>query len=408
MPKFRYKAKKGPQEIVTGIVVAANADEAAADVFNQGLAVLEIVAEDPSAVQLPSKTAKVLFISRHVPAEQVALFTRQLYDLMEADVPVLWAFAVITKQIQHPKLKEIIRQVTVFIKGGGSLSAAMAQHPETFPPYYVNLIASGEMSGRLTEVLGRLAQFMEKDLEVRAKVKSGLTYPLVVLGVGLITIFVLLTFVLPRLAGIFEEFDAELPAVTQAVLSFSGFMNYTWYIWVLGAIGLVFLVKKLLSVSAYRSVFDKHTLNVPIIGDYIRQAELGRFGRTLGTMLENGVAIVPALESVSSGVSNLVLREELVRSAQRVKNGAALTEAMRQSPLFSEMALSMISVGEESGKMHKGLFKMADACERQTESLTSTFVTLVGPAVLVMIVMVVGFVILAMLLPIFQMNLIIN
>jgi type II secretory pathway component PulF len=341
---------------------------------------------------------------------QAALFqfTRQLADLLEAGIPLARCMELLSRQRQFPRMVEIIESMTVTLQQGGSLSLALAQYPNVFSPLYVHTVKAAEASGQLPLVLNRLAQFLEADMQMQSKVKSSLLYPAIIFLVGLLTLFVLLSFVLPRLTLMFEDFDTQLPLVTRMVMAVSEIFAHFWWLMALVIAGAVLGTNSYLKTDKGKAALDGVVLRIPLLRSFIENTQLSRFSRTLGMLLESGVPIVPALESVTLVVDNSALQEEVEKMTLRVKSGMSLTQAIKASSLFPEMALDLIAVGQESGKLEKGLYKLAANCERSSKDMAEAFVTILGPAVLVVVVGMVGFMIVAMLLPMFQMNMIIN
>jgi general secretion pathway protein F len=269
-------------------------------------------------------------------------------------------------------------------------------------------VRAAESSGQLPLVLNRLAQFLEADMQMLAKVKASLLYPAIILLVGLMTLFVLLSFVLPRLTLMFEDFDAQLPLITRMVVGTSQIFARFWWLMAIVLAAAIWWTRSYLQKPEGKAALDRLSLKIPLLKSFIENTQLSRFARTLGMLLESGVPIVTALESVTMVVDNSILQEEIKKMALKVKSGMGLAQAIKTSALFPEMAVDLIAVGQESGKLEKGLYKLAGLCERSSQEMSQVFVTILGPAVLVMVVGVVGFMIVAMLLPMFQMNMIIN
>jgi type II secretory pathway component PulF len=296
----------------------------------------------------------------------------------------------------------------VVLQQGGSLSFALSKYPEIFPPLYIHTIKAAEVSGQLPLVLNRLAGFLESDIQMQARVRSSLLYPAIIFVVGMLTLFVLLSFVLPRMTSMFEDFDAQLPLATRIVVAISGVFAQFWWLMAVGITAAVWWCRAYLMTQPGKLWIDRSSLKVPLLRTFIENAQISRFSRTLGMLLESGVPIVTALESVTLVVDNRALQEEVKKMTAKVKAGMSLTQAVKTSPLFPEMAVDLISVGQESGKLENGLYKLAASAERKAQEMAGTFVTILGPAVLVVVVGIVGGMIVAMLLPMFQMNMIIN
>jgi type II secretory pathway component PulF len=270
------------------------------------------------------------------------------------------------------------------------------------------MVKSGELGGYLSKVLNRLADFIEQDLIMRSQIKSSLLYPVIIFCVGLLTMFVLLTFVLPRLTVMFDDFGAALPLPTQIVIAVSGFFAQFWWL-ILGVVGGgIYYLQSWLKTTPGRLSLESFVMKVPILNEFVQSAQTALFAKTMATLLENGVTITAALESVTATMDNLLLKEHMQTVTLKVKQGGSLMDALKGSNYFSEVALNLIAVGEESGKLEKGLNKLAVMYERLTTETAKNFVTILGPMVLVVVVAIVGFVIIAMLLPMFSMNMIIN
>ena len=406
MPQFFYKAKNGPRNIVTGHIQADTLAHAISKLIQASHIPIEVKPCEPvtalhSVDKRPSQTLKV---------SRLALFqfTRQLTDLLEAGIPLNRCMELFLRQRQFPVMVKVVESMAVFLQQGGSLSSALAKHPAVFSPLYINAVKAAEASGQLPTVLNRLAQFLEQDMQMQAKIKSSLLYPAIIFLVGVLTIFILLSFVLPRLTMMFEDFDAALPFATQMVIDLSQVFARFWWLMMGGAVTAILWIKQFLTTARGRIWKDTVVLKIPLLKSFIENTQLSRFARTLGMLLESGVPVTAALESVTAVVDNTVLREEVKKIAVKVKDGMSLAQAIKASPLFPAVAIDLITVGQESGKLERGLYKLASGCERSSQELAQTFVTILGPAVLVIVVGIVGSIIVAVLLPMFRMNMIIN
>jgi len=405
MVQFSYKAKSGPQNVINGFIEAETLAEAVTKLTNAGKMPIDVKLHMKAALPANEKNAGP---GIRVPQAAIYQFTRQLADLLEAGIPLTRCMELLSRQRQYPLMVEIIESMTVLLKQGGSLSLALSKNPNIFSPLYIHTVKAAESSGQVPLVLNRLAQFLEADMQLQSKTKASLLYPAIIFLVGLATLFVLLSFVLPRLTLMFEDFDAQLPLVTRIVVAVSQIFAHFWWLMALVITGAVFWTRSYLKTEKGKAWIDGFTLKIPLLKSYIENTQLSRFARTLGMLLESGVPIVTALESVVLVVDNSALQEEVRKMALKVKSGMSLTQAIKTSTLFPEMAVDLIAVGQESGKLEKGLYKFAANCERSSQELAQTFVTILGPAVLVLVVGMVGFMIVAMLLPMFQMNMIIN
>ncbi len=409
MAKFFYKAKKGPGEETEGLIEANDLDQAVEKITALGYVPVDVDIFIPQRKKnLFQKKERNSFFSRKVSPSALVTLTRQLYDLVDSGVPFLRALSIVKRQSFNPYLKKALGEMHAFIQDGGLFSDALSQHKDIFPDLYIHMVKAGEMSGNLDVILDRLAMFLEKDDEIRAKVKNSLIYPGLILGVGGITIFVLLTFVIPRLTEMFDEVGSSLPLPTVVLMSMSGFLARFWWLFLLGIIFIVFSLRRFGSTPSGKLWLDQKRLQAPVLGALVQQAEVGRFARTLSMLLESGVTIVPALESVSEVLTNEVLRNDARDMAKRVDGGSSLNEALKESSGFPEIAKNMIIIGEEAGRLDQALLKLAISYEKKVDLQTKTVTSLLEPILIVGIGLVVGFVVISMLLPIFQMNFIIQ
>ena len=405
MAQYIYKAKNGPKDVISGFIEADSIADAVNKLTNAGQVPIDVKLQ--MKITLPSAEKNKVSVNK-ISQQALFQFTRQLADLLEAGIPLARCMELLSRQRQFPLMVGIIESMSVMLQQGGSLSLALAKYPRIFSPLYIHTVKAAEASGQLPLVLNRLAQFLEADMQLQSKAKSSLLYPAIIFLVGLLTLFVLLSFVLPRLTMMFEDFGAQLPLATRIVVAISQIFAQFWWLMAGVMIGLVFWVRSYISTEEGKNVVDGISLRIPLLKTFIENTQLSRFARTLGMLLESGVPIVTALESVIMVVDNGPLQEEVRKMAIRVKSGMSLTQAIKTSALFPEMAVDLIAVGQESGKLEKGLYKLAANCERTSQDMAQVFVTILGPAVLVMVVGMVGFMIVAMLLPMFQMNMIIN
>ncbi len=409
MPLFKYTAKEGPHRVVSGSVESHNLDGAVIQIVQLGLTPIDVALEIRKTGDAERKGAKPsLRLRKGTRLKSVVVFTRQMSDLTEASVPILRALQVVSHQLKDSDFKGVVEGIERLVTDGSPFSDALAHYPQVFPPFYVPMVRAAEAGGQMEKVLNRLADHLEKDQETRGKIQSSLAYPLLILMVGLVTVFVLLTFVIPRLAVMFDDLDQKMPLPTVILMNTSGFfMAYGWI--VLGAAaGAGMYGQRWLSSEKGRLWFDAFKLRIPFLKDFITIVEVGHFARTLGTLLESGVTITSALNAVHPTMNNKVLESEVQRISQAVSEGSTLKAAFEKSAFFPEMVTHMVLVGEESGHLERGLYKVADVFERQTDQIVKTMLSLLGPLVLVVIVSIVGFAVIAMLLPIFQMNLLVQ
>lgn len=410
MPSFKYRAKEGPEKIVSGVIESKDRDKAVEQIIHLGLTPLDVdVCQEPRKSSDSAVPAGPIFPRRRaVSLSHSAAFTRQMSDLLDASVPMLRALEIVLRQTRDPSLQHIVSQIRDLVKDGSSLSGAVGRFPDVFSPFYIHMVRAGELGGRLEVILGRLADSLEKMEEVQGRVRSSLAYPLLVLAVGGLTVFILLTFIIPRLSAMFYDLDQALPLPTVALMGISSFFaRFWWLMLAVAGLGAAYGGQWARS-PAGRARLDRMKLKIPFLGNFITMVEVGRFARTAGTLLESGVTITDTLNAVCSTVDNTLFREDIERISREVQGGSTLKGALGKSPFFPDMAANMISVGEEAGQLERGLYKIADTFERQSEQVVKAMLSLLGPVVLIVIVSVVGFAVIAMLLPILQMNLLIQ
>jgi len=383
MPKYNYKAKQGPVNIKDGVIEAQNLDGAINKIIQMGLSPIDVEQVDQSKKKDKKKAGKqTAGIFKKVRLAEVVHFTRQMSDLVDAAVPILRSLQTISNQTSNVQLKKKIEEMHIYVRDGGSFSDALAQHADIFSPLYINMVRTGEVSGKLEGVLNRLADYLEKELEMRKKVISSLAYPSMILIVGFVTVFVLMAFVIPRISIMFDDLNQALPLPTIIIMNISGFFARYWWLMII-FIGIVITyVKYWLGTPKGRLWFDKFKLKIPLLGKFIRIVEVGRFARTLGTLVESEVAITTALNSVWATLDNLVLRNDIKRVSEQVANGQSLRASLEKSSFFPEMAVNMIAIGEETGRLERGLYKIANTYEREADETIKTLVSLLGPIVL--------------------------
>ncbi|NTV29630.1 MAG: type II secretion system F family protein [Candidatus Omnitrophica bacterium] len=405
-PEFKYRAKEGPDQLVEGVLEAPDSSQAVTELMRKGLTPLTIVEQQsgPSSSGIDRLNLQPTHSAIRVKKSDIVFFTRQMSDLLEASVPIFRALQLTAQKTSNAEFRQVIHQMGENIRNGASFSAELAGNSNLFSTYYVGMVKAGEMAGRLEAVLGRLAVTLEKEQEVLGKVRSSLAYPLFVLTIGCLTVFVLLSFVIPRFMVMFEDFGQSLPLPTLILMGLSNVLARFWWLFLLAGAGISIVWHKWCATESGRRQLDAFVLGLPVVGPYIQAVETGRFARILGTLIESGVALVPALDIARETVSNTVLKEQLSVVSSAVLHGMSLGNALQQVSFFPEMVSGMVFVGEETGRFEKGLYKVADLFEREAEQMTRTGVSLLGPLVLTAVIIVVGCIVIAVILPVMQMN----
>jgi general secretion pathway protein F len=340
-----------------------------------------------------------------VGLQELALMTRQLATLLGAGLPLVPSLSALIAQIRHPLLKTTLARIREEVSEGNSLTQSMSHFPRIFPPFYINMIRAGEASGTVSLVLDRLADFQEGQQALKTKIRSALAYPIIMFFIGSGVLFFLVTFVVPNITHIFSEMHQTLPWITIVLIAVSGFLKSLWWVIVLiliaGIVGLRYAIRK---TDQGRNFWDKLKLESPLFGDLNRKIAVARFSRTLGTLLQSSVPLLAALEIARNVVDNTLVAEEIRRAAKEVEEGQSLSTPLSRSGFFPPIAVEMISVGEHSGNIETMLFRVADAYEKEVEANVVLVTSLLGPVMILVMGAAVGFIVLSILLPIFEMN----
>ena len=342
-------------------------------------------------------------ISR-VSGKDVMLFTQDLATLIEAGLPVDRALAIQIGVTEKERFKEIIKDLLNIVQGGGSLSDALRKYPNVFSKFYVNMVRAGEAGGILEGVLQRLGIFLETSQDLKDYVKSAMVYPIFLLGVGGLSIIILMVYVIPRFSIIFNDLGSSIPVSTQMLLAGSHFLRFYWWAILLLLSGSIFAFRKYLSTAKGRLAIDKMKLMMPVYRDFVQKLETSRFTRTLGTLMESGVPILMALSLVKNIVSNQVISERLGSVENRVKEGERLSVPLEDIGVFPPLTIQMITVGEETGRLEEMLLRVADNYEKLLKNMVKRLISFIEPAMILAMGLVVAFIVISMLMAIFSMN----
>ena len=339
-----------------------------------------------------------------VPAD-IAIFARQIATMMQAGVPLVQSFEIIGEGNDKPSMQKLIMNIKSEVEGGVSLAEALSKHPLYFDPLFVNLVNAGEQSGALETMLDKLATYKEKVEALKAKVKKALFYPIAVLIVAFIVTVILLVFVVPQFEELFTSFGADLPALTKFVIALSEFMQSWWWVIagiIVGSVMLFLRVKK--TSPKLQEAVDRIALKVPVIGEIATKSAIARFSRTLETMSAAGVPLVEAMDSVAGATGNIIYEQASRKIKDEVSQGTQLQTSMRNTGLFPNMAIQMVSIGEEAGSLDAMLSKVADFYEAEVDNAVDALTSLLEPIIMAVLGVLVGGLIIAMYLPIFKLG----
>lgn len=403
MPQFEYTAKKNDGSVVTGTLQAESERSALDSLGRMGVFPLAIEsrAEDKASARAAAAPRQ---IARKVKPADVALFTRQLGDLMHAGVPLNRALNTLAKQTTNLTLSDTIADIEKQISSGATLHEALGRFPKIFSNLYLSMVRAGETGGFLEDVLRRLSLFIEKDQELRSRIASALAYPTLLIVIGTFAIAFLMVFFIPRFSEIFKKMGGNLPLATQIVMTISYFFRDYWMVVFGGMIAALLGWKRVGSSRKGRRLLDRIKIQIPLFGDIVKKNAISRFSRTLGTLLKSGVAILAALDISKEAMANAVLMEDIDEASAGVKQGKGLAEILRNSRYFPAMVIDMIAVGEETGNLDEVLVTVADSYDLQVERAVRVFIALFEPALLLVMATLVGFIVIAMLLPVFTMS----
>ncbi|MBN1365088.1 MAG: type II secretion system inner membrane protein GspF [Syntrophaceae bacterium] len=340
-----------------------------------------------------------------VSASQVAVFTRQLSTLLSAGMPLVPSLSILMQQEKNPLLKKTLAQIREQVNEGKTLTDSISEFPRIFPPLYLNMVRAGEASGMINLVLERLADFSENQQTLMSNIKSAMYYPIVMLFIGSIVIFALMTFLVPKITSIFEDMHQTLPLITIILIKVSNFLKSFWWL-ILILMGAFFAAFRYMTIAteAGRRMCDNTKLKIPVFGQIISKIAIARFCRTLATLLQSGVPLLTAMAIVRNIVNNVVIGDAIQQAARDLEEGKGLSGPLTKSGLFPPLVTEMIAVGEQSGSMEKMLNRVATAYETEAQSNIAMMTSLLGPLMVVFMGLIVGFIVVSILLPIFEMN----
>lgn len=335
----------------------------------------------------------------------IALFTRQLATMMKAGVPLVQSFEIVADGLENPSMRELVLKIKAEVEAGNSLANSLRGHPMYFDDLFCSLVESGEQSGALETMLDRIAIYKEKTEALKAKIKKAMKYPIAVVVVALIVTAILLIKVVPTFQELFEGFGAELPAFTQFVIGISEWMQQWWLVFfgAIGALVYAFTYAKKRS-QAFSDAIDRFVLKAPVAGNIVYQSTIARFARTLSTTFSAGVPLVEALDSVAGATGNVVYRNAVLKIKEEVSSGTQLNFAMKSAGIFPAMAVQMTAIGEESGALDTMLDKVATFYEDEVDNAVDGLTSLMEPLIMAVLGILVGGLIIAMYLPIFQLG----
>jgi type II secretory pathway component PulF len=415
MPQFSYKARKRSGELVEGMLEVVDRSAALVQIQRSGLFPISVADAKAGAASgakrevkvslasfLPSSMREQMTRKRKPKLQELATFTTQLANLLKSGMPLTVALNSMT----HLETKGIPAQVSRDLKQevteGRGLSDAMARQPRIFSDLYVNMVRAGESSGSLVEVLRRMAHHFQQFAEVQAKFKSAMIYPAMVICVGLLLVTFFMTFMMPKFIDIFNGFNVPLPMPTKMLIATSNLFTNWWWMLILVAIALVVLFKRFQSSAAGGRKIDEWRMKLPVFGKVVQINLYGQFARTLGTLLQNGVPVLTALKITEQVMTNVHIKEAIGKTREAVTDGKTLAQPLAQSRLFPQLMVDLVRLGEETGDVPGALNNLADTYENELQIALRVMSDLIGPVLIIVMAIIVGFLLLSIFLPLFR------
>jgi len=393
MPSYEWKGRDRHGAAQSGVLIGDSKDAVVAALRRQQI-VVTTVKEKGKEIALPK-------FGGGIRSKDIAIFTRQFSVMIDAGLPLVQCLDILGQQQENKALQKIILQVRQDVEAGSALAEAMRKHPQAFDDLYVNMVAAGEAGGILDTILQRLAKYIEKAVKLRTQVRSALMYPIAVIAIAIIVVYVILWKVIPVFATLFEGLGTSLPWLTQVVVNISNFLGQFWWLIFLVVFGGAFALRQYYQTDAGRYQIDKVLLRTPVFGGLLRKIAVARFCRTLATLLSSGVAILESLDITARTSGNAVLEEAILHVRKEVEEGKSLAEPLTRTQQFPPMVCQMIGVGEQTGAMDAMLSKIADFYEDEVDAAVDGMLALMEPILITFLGVVIGTIVVAMYLPMF-------
>ena len=397
MPIYLYVAQTKKGRKLKGELEAADERIALSQLKRRNLTVNKIKPKPKDIFE------NVAFMQPKVTSKDIVVFTRQFSTMIDAGLPLVQGLTILAEQMENKTFRAILKEITKDVEGGSTLAEALKKHPKVFDALFVNLVAAGEVGGILDTIMRRLADYIEKSEALKKRIKGAMTYPAVVVAIAILVIAVILIFVIPVFEEMFASFGTTLPVPTQVVVNMSRFMkgNFHWVI--VALVVLIFVFKKYRNSKGGRKTTDSIYLKVPVFGDLLKKTAIARFSRTLGTMIQSGVPILDSLEIVAKTSGNVILEEIIFEVRASIAEGQTIADPLSETDIFPGMVIQMISVGEATGALDTMLNKIADFYDDEVDTAVDALTSMLEPLLMLFLGGGIGFLVIAMYLPIFQM-----
>jgi type IV pilus assembly protein PilC len=396
MPIYLYKAVSATGSTLSGQLDAKDIEEARGMLIRRHLTI-QSIKKKPAEIKLPQ-------IGSGIGSKDVARFTRQFSAMSSAGLPIIQSLSILEEQTENPTLKGVIHKIVQSINGGSSLADALALHPKVFDRLYVHMVAAGEAGGILDGILLRLAEYQEANERLKRKVKKAMTYPSIVAFVAVAVVVIMLIFVIPTFVGIFKESGIEIPWPTRVVMNASDILIDNFLILLVLVVAFVVVFRYLLKIPKFRLAFDGGLLKAPLVGDLQTKSTIARFSRTLGTLLNAGVAITDALTVTAKTAGNAAVEKAIMYIQRSITGGKPIAEPMTETKIFPPMVIQMTGVGEKTGGLGNMLIKVADFYDEEVDAAIDTLTSMIEPLIIVFLGGVIGFILIAMYMPMFSLG----
>jgi general secretion pathway protein F len=402
MPVYAYKGVTAQGKKVSGVQDGEGLKSVRAKLKKDGVVVLEI--HEGGALRAAGRSREIKFGRTKVRLGDLANSTRQLATLLSSGLPLMEALSVLVEQEESQALKSALSSIRDSVREGSSLADALKANPKVFSSLYINMVSAGEASGTLEVTLARLAEFLDEQVRFRGKFAAALAYPALMTIVGVGVLFFLFSFVLPRVVGMFEDMRQQLPFMTIALLWLVRIFSSAWWAILIALGAAAYYLRRYFSTPVGKVWLDERILKLPVFGNLVKMIAVSRFTRTLGTLLHNGVPALTALDIVQSVVGNTVLANAINKARENVREGESIADPLRRSGLFPPVVIQMVAVGEKSGELEKMLLKISDSFDRTVETRITGLMSLLEPVIILIMGLIVGFIVIAIMLPILQMS----
>ena len=394
---YAYKVKDRSGQLANGIMDADNVAAVVAKLRQMGYTVINI--QEKTAGQ---KSKGIALFKKKVKSKDITVFSRQFATMINSGLSLTKSLSILSEQTGNPALAEVISSLQKDVEAGQALSEAMIRHPEVFSSLFVNMVRAGETGGVLDEVLLRVAEHYEKDMALKAKIKSAMAYPIIMFIMSMLIVFAMITFIVPVFVNMFSTLGGELPLPTKILVVMSDGIRRFWYLLILAVLGLRFAIKNYKKTPQGKFFFDRLKLKLPVFGELNTKLAVARFTRTFGTLVASGVPILQGLEIVSEAANNEVISRSVKEARASIKEGETIAKPLGNSKIFPPMVVQMISVGEETGALDAMLQKIADFYDQEVAAMVESLTSLIEPLMIAVMGVVISGIIISLYLPMFK------